>query len=733
MNYTRLFIRSYAIVIALLFTLVILSLYLYNNNNILIQSIENRNKSLLMAEELKRSSEYLTAYCRYFIDTKDPDWETKYKNLLLIRNGEKQREDGLLFSIRDSIKKLGFTKIELKKLTIAEDNSNRLVKKEIMAINAIKGLFQDENGNYTIKSVPNQALARQLVYSDAYYQDQLSILKPIDETIDLVMERTHANVKEQSNKNEWLLNVVLFLLIFTSLFLVVTYFRIKRNINQQFLDLEEAHAAIEKSEKKFRFIFENSPDFILLTTLDGQFIECNPAFLAFQDVKSIDALKNNTLFPFFNNLTKKSHLIQTLLRSRVLQNWDLSMTNVQTTKTIHTLTTFGLLDGIGADHLLITWIKDVTVKVDQANALKKYQTAVEQSPAAIVITDANGLIEYSNNQLSAITGYSTKELIGKNPSILQSGIHTKDFYSDLWNTVLSNKVWKGELFNKRKDGTFFWEEATIAPIINDKQEIINIVAIKQDVTARKETEASLIENQRRLKELNDTKNTLFSIIGHDLRGPIGTLKMLLDVLISDIEQVNPKDVKKMLESVYASTSVTFDLLENLLMWGKSQLDVVTITQTAFDLRQAAGDNILFLSELALSKNQTLHNHIPEDCKVLADKNMTMTVLRNLLMNAIKFSDPAKHIDLSAKVEEAFVVVGVKDEGMGIKPEDKEKLFGLTFSTKGTAGEKGTGIGLALCKDLVEKQGGRLWVESEPGKGSTFYFTLPFYSFNETSR
>jgi PAS domain S-box-containing protein len=354
------------------------------------------------------------------------------------------------------------------------------------------------------------------------------------------------------------------------------------------------------------------------------------------------------------------------------------------------------------------------------------QTAVEQSPAAIIITDVNGTISYANKRFSTITGYTLEELLGNNPRLLKSGIHGNDFYKGLWDTVLSKKVWHGELYNKRKDGSYFWEEATIAPILDNKSEIIDLVAIKQDVTSRKEAEAALLESQRQLQELNETKNKLFSIIGHDLRGPIGTLKMLLDVLITDFDQNKPEDIKNMLESVYTSTSVTYDLLENLLMWAKSQQDTVTMVQAGIDIRQAISDSILLLNELAINKGQTLHNQVTEGYLAYADQNMTMTIIRNLIMNAIKFSEPTKHIHIKARMEGAFVEVMVCDEGKGIKPEDIDKLFQPAYSSTGTAGEKGTGLGLLLCKDFVERQGGRLWVESEPGKGSTFSFTLPVF-------
>lgn len=608
MDRTRAFYLSFSIALVIQLLLFGVFVSMYQNNQTLINRIENRNQSILMAEDLRRSSEYLTAYCRYFVETGDEQWETNYKEVILIRDGKKKRPDGWQFSLQDSMLNLGFTDVELEKLRLAMHNSDKLAETEWKAINAVKGLYPDEKGAYTRRGAPDKRLAIELVFGPSYHKTKLSILKPIDEVIDRVIDRTHVNVQSHSSKNTRLLNITFILLLSMSILYLLTYLHMKKSINKQIEAIQKAKQTVEKSEER----------------------------------------------------------------------------------------------------------------------LKIYHTAVEQSPAAIVITDLKGNIEYSNQQFSTITGYHPDELVGKNPRVLKSGIHPKAFYTDLWNTVLSGNVWKGEFYNKRKEGTFFWEEATIAPILSADQKIINIVAIKQDVTARKTAEAALVESQQQLKELNETKNKLFSIIGHDLRGPIGTLKMVLNVLINDIEQRSLEDTRKLLESVYASTSVTFDLLENLLMWARSQQDAVSMVQTAIVIRQVVSENIALLSELAINKGQTLHNHITEDYLAFADQNMTNTVIRNLIMNAIKFSEPTKHIHIKAKVDDAFVVVMVCDEGRGIPPEDIERLFLPTYTSTGTAGEKGTGLGLLLCKDLVERQGGRLWVESEPGKGSTFSFSLPLF-------
>lgn len=692
----------------------------------MMQVYENRYKAILVATNLKKDLEDMTTYCRYYIATGDDDWDERYNGILQNHNDSVALTDRSFSALNDYLTNLGFSADERRSILETETRTSKLIDTEQEAMKALRGLYRDDKGAFTLKGKPTDTLAKELISGISYRDEKSAIRLGIDACINSVMIKTYNHLEATRSVNRRLLNVIILLLISISVIMLLTYFIIRRRIMKQFDLIQKVKQAIEQSERKFRFFFEKSPDFILLANHEGRILECNPAFLKFLRVDSVEAINTHNLFDFFDFGDEANTILETLQTQPFILDKEINLCPLDKRVTINTLTTFGQIESDEEAPWVIAWIKNVTDKVNRERSLRKMQTAVEQSPAAIIITDVNGTISYANKRFSTITGYTLEELLGNNPRLLKSGIHGNDFYKGLWDTVLSKKVWHGELYNKRKDGSYFWEEATIAPILDNKSEIIDLVAIKQDVTSRKEAEAALLESQRQLQELNETKNKLFSIIGHDLRGPIGTLKMLLDVLITDFDQNKPEDIKNMLESVYTSTSVTYDLLENLLMWAKSQQDTVTMVQAGIDIRQAISDSILLLNELAINKGQTLHNQVTEGYLAYADQNMTMTIIRNLIMNAIKFSEPTKHIHIKARMEGAFVEVMVCDEGKGIKPEDIDKLFQPAYSSTGTAGEKGTGLGLLLCKDFVERQGGHLWVESEPGKGSTFSFTLPVF-------
>ena len=263
----------------------------------------------------------------------------------------------------------------------------------------------------------------------------------------------------------------------------------------------------------------------------------------------------------------------------------------------------------------------------------------------------------------------------------------------------------------------------------DESQILSLKALANQLVKLLELRISVIElNQSvlKLKELNAVKDKLFSIIGHDLRGPIGGFKSLIELLISDYDLSDTKSLIEILQMIQKSANSTYDLLENLLAWARSQRNEIVYAPEEIKLQETVSSTIGLFTELTQNKEISIINHIPENTVVFADKNMLMTVLRNLISNAIKFTPNGKQIQIASDQNDSEQIVTIKDEGTGISPENQLKLFKNTehLTTYGTNGEKGSGLGLLLCKDFIEKHNGKIWVESELGKGSTFKFTLP---------
>ncbi len=235
-----------------------------------------------------------------------------------------------------------------------------------------------------------------------------------------------------------------------------------------------------------------------------------------------------------------------------------------------------------------------------------------------------------------------------------------------------------------------------------------------------------------LVQLNANKDKFFSLISHDLRSLFQSLRGFSYLLVQELNSdrgLTQAEIREMVQSIHHSSETGFDLLENLLAWSRLQRDRVSYPPDRVELHQIAETTFGFLAQVTVSKQIELRNNIPPGLLVYIDRKMIETVLRNLTMNAVKFTPAGGQVSLLARLDDeaGWALVEVADTGVGISAEDQAKLFdiGTQHSTPGTAGEKGTGLGLIICQDLVERHGGRIWVEkSEPGRGTRMVFTVP---------
>ncbi len=250
----------------------------------------------------------------------------------------------------------------------------------------------------------------------------------------------------------------------------------------------------------------------------------------------------------------------------------------------------------------------------------------------------------------------------------------------------------------------------------------NHIISTQNIQLKNQTEE--IQKQAiKLTQMNADKDRLFAIIGHDLRSPINSLTGLLSLL--EDKQISPEEFILFSSKLKTSVEHVHFTLNNLLLWANNQMNGIQTSPSKIHLHEIAQENIKFLNTLAEAKKIELINEIPASITVFADIDQVKLIFRNLISNAIKFTLLKGKIRLQASQQENLVQVNIKDNGVGMSAQIKANLFGnLGISVPGTHKEKGTGLGLILCKDFVEKNGGQLWVESQEDVGSTFYFTLP---------
>jgi len=264
-------------------------------------------------------------------------------------------------------------------------------------------------------------------------------------------------------------------------------------------------------------------------------------------------------------------------------------------------------------------------------------------------------------------------------------------------------------------------------------EFISRPLSKKELMLRINNQLLLLESQRIIERQNEriqsvarSKDKLYSVIAHDLRAPIGTLKMILEALDHQKEKIPDSNIKHLIKMLQGTTDEAYLLLENLLLWSNSRNGLLQPSMQEFSFSEAAKEVIALQGYIAEAKGVTIFNRIKAPFVVHADVNMMKAVLRNLLSNAIKFSYTGGKIDVDCEENNGFVIVSVRDYGQGISKEHQRGLLeeGSHFISYGTRKEKGSGLGLQLCKDFVNMHHGKLWFKSDEGAGATFYFSIP---------
>lgn len=261
---------------------------------------------------------------------------------------------------------------------------------------------------------------------------------------------------------------------------------------------------------------------------------------------------------------------------------------------------------------------------------------------------------------------------------------------------------------------------------DEKQLLIFVSEQIAQVIERKQNAVKLKKYAEELREANKTKDKFFSIIAHDLKSPFQGLIGYSKILTTEYATITEEERIFFINSIDEISKNAFSLLEDLLTWSRLQTNKMEIKIEKFNLNECLSQTISLLKQTALNKGIMINNFIDNKIYVNADKNMVCTIARNIISNATKFTNKGGEITVSSNLVENFVELSIKDTGVGIEKKNLDKLFVIdkTFRTKGTANEEGTGLGLLLCKEMIEKQGVKIWAESEPGKGSNFVFTIP---------
>lgn len=373
-------------------------------------------------------------------------------------------------------------------------------------------------------------------------------------------------------------------------------------------------------------------------------------------------------------------------------------------------------------------VRNITERKNQELLLRE---VLNTAPGAIVVLDPikdsdGSIIDFNithvNKAIVEQTGATEEELTGQKLSIFIPG-NTKE---ELWNhfkTVLSTGRSVEFQYQYDDNNIDIWYHSKVVKYNN------GLVSTFMDITEQKKNEELLVKTNEELKELNRQKDKLFSVISHDLRNAISGTYGLYDLIFEDYESLTKEEIYTYLKLLKNSSKSSNELLEDLLLWSKNQFQEVSVSPEKLNLSEILSSVFKSKKSNAIEKRIELNNRVPDDIFVNADVNMVKTILRNLVSNGIKFSHEGGNMDVSAIRKNGIVEISVTDEGIGMEKDVLEKILNKksNYTTPGTKGEKGSGLGLDLVIDFVEKHDGKIWADSTPGKGSTFTFTLPGYS------
>jgi two-component system sensor histidine kinase/response regulator len=357
---------------------------------------------------------------------------------------------------------------------------------------------------------------------------------------------------------------------------------------------------------------------------------------------------------------------------------------------------------------------------------ERFKNMANTAPVMIWIADVEGLFSFVNKVWLDYSGRELGNQLGIN---WLNNVHPNDLeklVNHYQKALRDKKPFSIDFRFMDKKGNYEWMLIKGTPRYSHDNVYMGFIGSCISIHDQKEFEAKISNLNKELVQTIATKDKFFSIISHDLRSPLSGLMGILDILNTEYGSLDEKEKKEFISHAAVASKTTFSLMENLLEWSRIQTGTINYQPERLKIQRLVDNMALLYEQNLKNKKIEFGNSIKPDLFAFGDKSMTETILRNLISNAIKFTHPGGKITVFSDIENEMAIIKVKDTGVGIEKENIPNLFIIDagFSTKGTTEESGTGLGLIICKELVEKQKGKIWVESKKNEGSTFYFSIP---------
>lgn len=505
----------------------------------------------------------------------------------------------------------------------------------------------------------------------------------------------------------------------------------KRVSNRDVTEQMYIQQLLIESENKFHSIFHNAPLGIFRSTPQGKFIEVNPALaemLGYGSPKEVLDSVQDIAKDVYVSPAKRSAIVDEVWGKRKINQFVNIYKRKDASQFTANLYLTTINDSSGNPLYFEGIVEDITDQLETREKLeeneRKFKLLFDMIPVLAIITEKeNGEIIDVNQSFLQSIGYEKEFLIGKRTTDLpELSLFNREDILPLFEQ--EGETVHFEIKATMQSGNMHYFQISSIPIsIADKSCFLSAAI---DVTEIREAEIKHEETELALKDLNETKDKFFSIIAHDLKNPFQALIGLTDALYSMYNRVSDEDRLKYLFNIKKAAKSAYELVENLLQWSRSQRGTLNPRLQKLQVSEIIENIIDELLSTANNKNITIVSQVSTRCMIIADMNLFATVIRNLLTNAIKFSHSGGVVTIDTQCHSKYVHILVQDDGIGINQSDLENIFtvGKFDSRRGTCDERGTGLGLPVCREFIKEMNGTISVESKEGKGSTFILELP---------
>jgi len=513
---------------------------------------------------------------------------------------------------------------------------------------------------------------------------------------------------------------------------VLMLWLVLRGFHREHRRLQESVAALGVSEDKFERIFQGNPDGLaILEPGTGLILEASEGFERLSGYTRAEVLGRDFAGPWlWRDGSDPARFRMGNFSSASSRGFEACLVRRDGT-TFWGETSQAPIQYGGKPSLLVT-IHDISERRAAEQALRKASAAVAQSPVAIVITDLTGQIEYVNAAFTRNTGYTAEEALGQNTRFLRSGEHSREFYREMWDTLLAGRTWEGRLHNRAKDGSLYWERTTISSIQDAQGRITNFVATKDNITEalRIEEERRQLEGMVQQAQKMESLGSLAGGVAHDFNNMLGGIMGYADLLLR--EERDPTH-QGYLRAILSAASRSGELTRKLLAFGRRGKNLVE----SVNLESAIQDCLAMLRPSVPPRVQ-VELALEPNLRVDGDPSQIHQVMVNLCINALEAMPEQGALRISTRIRELtateakalqmpsgpHVELLISDTGLGMTEEVSQRIFEPFFTTKSTGGSSGTGLGLSTVYGIIHGHGGGIEVSSARGRGTTFHVILP---------